>query len=159
MPYHRHSRRFVGQREDIHQQGSDHAHCHAREHQMVDISTTKLLATSVQTISSASSLIWRMIPYHLKVTRKTNCWVHSPLSVSVISLSMTSSIPNHPNMLLPSTMYPTMRHSPISIRKFPCLWPRLHDMPGLSMEAEESSTRLYPTKRNQGIHQQYLFHR
>lgn len=40
-----------------------------------------------------------------------------------------------------------------------CLWPRLHDMPGLSMEAEESSTRLYQTKRNKGIHQQHLFHR
>ena len=99
-----------------------------------------------RSISSASSLIWRMIPYHLKVTAKTNCWVHSPLSVSVISHSMTSSIPNHPNMLLPSTMCPTMRRSPISIRRFPCRWPRLHDMPELSMEAEENSTRLYQTK-------------
>ena len=33
MPYHRHSRTSVGQREDIHQPGSDHAHCHAGEHQ------------------------------------------------------------------------------------------------------------------------------
>ena len=33
MPYHRHSRTSVGQREDIHQPGSDHTHCHAREHQ------------------------------------------------------------------------------------------------------------------------------
>lgn len=48
------------------------------------------------------------------------------------------------------TMYPTMRHSPISIRRFPCLWPRLHDMPGLSMEAGESSTRLYPIKTESG---------
>ena len=30
-----------------------------------------------------------MIPYHLKVTGKTNCWVHSPSSVSVISVSYT----------------------------------------------------------------------
>ena len=29
MPYHRHSRTSVGKREDIHQPGSDHAHCHA----------------------------------------------------------------------------------------------------------------------------------
>ena len=49
-----------------------------------------------------------------------------------------------------STMYPIMRHSPISIRRFPCQWPRLHDMPGLSMEAEENSTRLYQTKTESG---------
>ena len=41
----------------------------------------------------------------------------------------------------------------------PCLWPRLHDMPGLSMEAEEVQPDCIKQKRNKGIHQQYLFHR
>lgn len=43
MPYHRHSRTSVGQREDIHQPGSDHAHCNAENIKMVDISTTKII--------------------------------------------------------------------------------------------------------------------
>ncbi len=104
---------------------------------MVDISTTRIIG------NQCTDNIVRIKPYlendsiSSEGYRKTNCWVHSPLSVSVISHSMTSSIPNHPNMLLPSTMYPTMRHSPISIRRFPCQWPRLHDMPGLFMEAGE----------------------
>lgn len=117
---------------------------------MVDISTTKIIGNQCTDNIVRIKPYPGMIPYRLKVTAKTNCWVHSPLSVSVILPSMTFSIPNHPNMLLPSTMYPTMRHSPISIRRFPCRWPRLYDMPGLSMEAEENSTALYQTKTESG---------
>ena len=104
---------------------------------MVDISTTKIIG------NQCTDNIVRIKPYLENDSISSEGYKEN-------ELLGTLTIIGERHIAQYDILYPTMRHSPISIRKFPCLWPRLHDMPGLSMEAEESSTRLYPTKTESG---------